>query len=197
MSYLNAVRLSTFKLLGIPDGCGIRSTCWKVLLNYLPYEKNEWKDVLHKQRNAYTQFIKTIIVDPNAAGDGHDHPLSSSPTSIWTGFFKENEVLSQIDKDVRRLCPDLSFFQQPTKFPASFCSQSLRTRVEQANLQSMSVTSSKSGRSELKKPKKKYNDDDAYQILPEGQVKLFNNTSEDGGQSTWVKINFDYLTLVK
>ena len=77
---------------GIPDGCGIRSTCWKILLNYLPYEKTDWKDVLDKQRNAYTQFIKTMIVDPNNAGDGHDHPLSSSPTSIWTGFFKENEV---------------------------------------------------------------------------------------------------------
>lgn len=72
-----------------------------------------------------------MIVDPNAGKDSSDHPLSSSPTSIWSEYFKENEVLSQIDKDVRRLCPDLSFFQQPTKYPATFCSQSLRTRVEQ------------------------------------------------------------------
>lgn len=41
-----------------------------------------------------------------------DHPLSDGPESIWNTFFKDNEVLLQIDKDVRRLCPDISFFQQ-------------------------------------------------------------------------------------
>lgn len=119
---------------GIPDSCGLRSTSWKILLNYLPTNRQHWDEVLSKQRNAYDQFIRTIIVDPNEGEDTSDHPLSSSPTSTWSEFFKENEVLSQIDKDVRRLCPDLSFFQQPTKYPASFCSQSLRTRVEQVSI---------------------------------------------------------------
>ena len=41
-----------------------------------------------------------------------DHPLSDGPESAWSTFFKDNEVLLQIDKDVRRLCPDISFFQQ-------------------------------------------------------------------------------------
>lgn len=41
-----------------------------------------------------------------------DHPLSDGPESAWSIFFKDNEVLLQIDKDVRRLCPDISFFQQ-------------------------------------------------------------------------------------
>ena len=30
-----------------------------------------------------------------------DHPLNSSPDSQWQTFFKDNEVLLQIDKDVR------------------------------------------------------------------------------------------------
>jgi TBC1 domain family member 13 len=30
-----------------------------------------------------------------------DHPLSLSPDSEWQGYFKDNEVLLQIDKDVR------------------------------------------------------------------------------------------------
>lgn len=30
-----------------------------------------------------------------------DHPLNSSPDSLWSTFFKDNEVLLQIDKDVR------------------------------------------------------------------------------------------------
>lgn len=41
-----------------------------------------------------------------------DHPLSDGPESTWSTFFKDNEFLLQIDKDVRRLCPDISFFQQ-------------------------------------------------------------------------------------
>lgn len=41
-----------------------------------------------------------------------DHPLSDVADSSWRTFFKDNEVLLQIDKDVRRLCPDISFFQQ-------------------------------------------------------------------------------------
>ena len=31
----------------------------------------------------------------------HDHPLNSNPGSKWQTFFKDNEVLLQIDKDVR------------------------------------------------------------------------------------------------
>lgn len=44
-----------------------------------------------------------------------DHPLSDGPESAWSTFFKDNEFLLQIDKDVRRLCPDISFFQQVGK----------------------------------------------------------------------------------
>lgn len=47
-----------------------------------------------------------------------DHPLSEGPESSWSTFFKDNETfLLQIDKDARRLCPDISFFQEPTKYP--------------------------------------------------------------------------------
>lgn len=51
---------------------------------------------------------------PPGAGDSisTDHPLSDGPESAWSTFFKDNEFLLQIDKDVRRLCPDISFFQQ-------------------------------------------------------------------------------------
>ena len=30
-----------------------------------------------------------------------DHPLSMNPDSKWQTFFRDNEVLLQIDKDVR------------------------------------------------------------------------------------------------
>lgn len=48
----------------------------------------------------------------NSDNQCSDHPLSDGPESAWSTFFKDNEFLLQIDKDVRRLCPDISFFQQ-------------------------------------------------------------------------------------
>lgn len=52
-----------------------------------------------------------MIVPPGQLPSG-DHPLNANPESAWGAYFKDNEVLLQIDKDVRRLCPDISFFQQ-------------------------------------------------------------------------------------
>ena len=54
-----------------------------------------------------------IVTGPeDKSPEVEDHPLNPNPTSQWQSFFKDNEVLLQIDKDVRRLCPDLTFFQQ-------------------------------------------------------------------------------------
>lgn len=73
-----------------------------------------------------------------------DHPLSINPDSQWSTFFKDNEVLLQIDKDVRRLCPDISFFQQPTEFPcievvSSNDVKRLHTRVQRRVLKCANV----------------------------------------------------------
>lgn len=88
-----------------------------------------------------------MIVTPGSKevnGDVEDHPLSINPDSEWQAFFKDNEVLLQIDKDVRRLCPDISFFQQPTEFPCSVVVNSmdvkrLHRRVERCVLKSANV----------------------------------------------------------
>jgi hypothetical protein len=74
-------------------------------------------------------------------------PLSASPKSEWTSFFKDNEILIQIDKDVRRLCPDLSFFQKPTDFPSDEITQqqSLRKRVANTQLRSQDVYKNRYG----------------------------------------------------
>lgn len=73
-----------------------------------------------------------------------DHPLSINPDSQWQTYFKDNEVLLQIDKDVRRLCPDISFFQQPTEFPCgqivnSLNIKRLHTRVQRSVLKCANV----------------------------------------------------------
>lgn len=73
-----------------------------------------------------------------------DHPLNLNPDSQWQTFFKDNEVLLQIDKDVRRLCPDISFFQRACDFPCEAVVTSkgvrrLHKRVQRTVLSSANV----------------------------------------------------------
>ncbi|XP_034936802.1 TBC1 domain family member 13 [Chelonus insularis] len=137
---------------GIPDEGGLRSLCWKLLLNYLPLTRDDWPDVLKRKRDLYNTFIDDLIVMPGeTAVDGervdvtfHDHPLNSNPGSKWQTFFKDNEVLLQIDKDVRRLCPDISFFQQGTDYPCQAIvnpngPKRLHSRVQHTVLRSANV----------------------------------------------------------
>ena len=49
----------------------------------------------------------------------------------------------------------------------------------------MQVTQSKAGGSQLIKPKKKYSDDDCYQILPQGQVRKENFDLLEGKNALW------------
>ena len=49
------------------------------------------------------------------------------------------QVLLQIDKDVRRLCPDLTFFQQATAHPSPRAGEKLHTRVTQAQLEAQAT----------------------------------------------------------
>ncbi|XP_022833127.1 TBC1 domain family member 13 isoform X1 [Spodoptera litura] len=121
---------------GIPDEKGLRSLVWKILLLYLPHQKSTWKTTLNEKRQNYKHYIDEIIVSP---GGPTDHPLNISPDSSWSTYFKDNEVLLQIDKDVRRLCPDISFFQSATEFPCEEIVNSngvkrLHKRVEQSVL---------------------------------------------------------------
>ena len=56
-------------------------------------------------------MTELILCDP-LQDQKDDHPLNPAPSSQWNVYFRDNEILSQIFKDVRRLYPDISFFQQ-------------------------------------------------------------------------------------
>ncbi|XP_045785014.1 TBC1 domain family member 13 [Maniola jurtina] len=134
---INIEQLQKLAFNGVPEEKGLRSLVWKILLHYIPHEKDAWQSTLVKKRQLYQQFINEIIVSP---GGPADHPLNISPDSSWSTYFKDNEVLLQIDKDVRRLCPDISFFQSATEFPCSEIVNSngvkrLHKRVEQSVLE--------------------------------------------------------------
>ena len=105
---------------GVPDGKGRRAVSWRLLLNYLPPQRSQWNEVLDQQRELYRTLTEEIVLQPLQSSKEHheeDHPLNPNPDSQWQSFFKDNEVLLQIDKDVRRLCPDISFFSQATEYP--------------------------------------------------------------------------------
>lgn len=108
---------------GIPDQ--LRPLCWRLFLDYLPKERHDWKNVLKQQRCDYIELVDNLIVRPGEMEDEHekeqkdlmDHPLASESTSEWVNFFRDNEVLIQIDRDVRRLRPEIQFFQKKTNYP--------------------------------------------------------------------------------
>ncbi|XP_011634941.1 TBC1 domain family member 13 isoform X1 [Pogonomyrmex barbatus] len=151
---IDTASLSKICFHGIPDEPGgLRPLCWKLLLNYLPSTKSSWLETLKRKRELYNTFIEDLIVMPGESNSDdkervdvtlHDHPLNLNPDSKWQTYFKDNEVLLQIDKDVRRLCPDISFFQQGTDYPCQKIvnangQQRLHHRVQHTVLKSANV----------------------------------------------------------
>lgn len=111
-------------------------------------------------------------------------PLNSGPSSEWASYFKDNEILVQIDKDVRRLCPDLFFFQKPTEYPceeikllneSSSKYESLRRRVAKSQLHADEVCKNRLGitslitRSLSGTTPLSFEEQSEYSHLPDGQ----------------------------
>lgn len=135
-------------LSGCPESGGFRSTAWKILLNYLPTDKSLWKSTLSKARTEYEGFLTEFISSKSKSNQSSDHvriqfyfimyfkPLSSDPGSNWREYFDDNSVLLQINKDCRRLYPELDFFRRPTQYPCDIIFKSnikisdLRNRIE-------------------------------------------------------------------
>ncbi|KAA0199137.1 hypothetical protein HAZT_HAZT008112 [Hyalella azteca] len=88
---------------------------------------------VHKRSFSNTSSITNSSSSSNSLCS--DHPLNLSPDSQWVSFFKDNEVLGQIDKDVKRLCPDMCFFQRVTPHPRADTPR-LCTRVTHTPLHS-------------------------------------------------------------
>uniref|UniRef100_A0A8C0G3H6 TBC1 domain family member 13 n=1 Tax=Chelonoidis abingdonii TaxID=106734 RepID=A0A8C0G3H6_CHEAB len=203
MSSLHKSRIAEFQdVLGEPKIVlqKLRELCFsgnnvyvpsvQILLNYLPVEKALWSTLLKKQRELYSQFLKEMIIQPGIAKANlgvsredvtlEDHPLNPNPDSRWNTYFKDNEVLLQIDKDVRRLCPDMAFFQRPTDYPCLLILdpqnefETLRKRVEQTTLKSQTVARNRSGVTNVSSPLKTSapNSLSEYEVLPNGMNEI-------------------------
>ncbi|KAG6419996.1 hypothetical protein SASPL_116510 [Salvia splendens] len=129
---------------GIPDGAGIRSIVWKLLLGYLPPDRSLWPSELAKKRSQYKHFKEELFINPSDITrrlekssheknepDGSpgflsrseithgEHPLSLGESSIWNQFFQDAEILEQIDRDVNRTHPGINFFSGDSAFAKS------------------------------------------------------------------------------
>ncbi|KAF9604774.1 hypothetical protein IFM89_010315 [Coptis chinensis] len=127
---INLLELRRLASQGIPDGAGIRSTVWKLLLSYLPTDRGHWVAELARKRSQYKHFTDELLVNPSEITrkletstrletdeskledkgllprseiPQGEHPLSLGKTSIWNQFFQDTEIIEQIDRDVKRL----------------------------------------------------------------------------------------------
>ncbi|CAL1384498.1 unnamed protein product [Linum trigynum] len=141
---VNVKELRKIASQGLPDGAGIRSTVWKLLLGYLPPERSQWSSELAKKRSQYKIFKDELLMNPSEitrklekstlddepksesrcvlsrSEITHDeHPLSLGKTSVWNQFFQDSEIIEQIDRDVKRTHPDLHFFCGDSSFANS------------------------------------------------------------------------------
>lgn len=166
---------------GVPDEGGRRALCWKLLLNYLPLTTSQWNDTLNKKRSQYRHFVEEMVVEPARLSkrnesdqiDVADHPLNPNPDSQWGSFFKDNEVLAQIDKDVRRLCPDIMFFQRGTDYPCRLIVddpevERLHRRVTHATLKASHVTRKGLGITKMESSNRRTTTVEDYHPLPPG-----------------------------
>ncbi|XP_076037568.1 TBC1 domain family member 13 isoform X2 [Oratosquilla oratoria] len=169
-------QLKKYCFSGVPDEGGRRSLCWRLLLSYLPLIRSQWPETLNKKRAQYKQFVEEMVVSPARLSklNHHveDHPLNPNPDSQWGSFFKDNEVLLQIDRDVRRLCPDMMFFQRGTDYPCVAIVddpeiERLHRRVTHSKLNSISVTRSRQGITKMEEVNRKMAAQD-YQPLAAG-----------------------------
>lgn len=140
---VNMRELRRLAAQGLPDGAGIRSTVWKLLLGYLPSDRGLWSSELAKRRSQYKHFKEELLMNPSEVTRMSDdspslelncedrgvlsrseiphgeHPLSLGKTSIWNQFFQDTEIIEQIDRDVKRTHPDMNFFSGDSPFAKS------------------------------------------------------------------------------
>ncbi|XP_042407675.1 TBC1 domain family member 13-like isoform X2 [Zingiber officinale] len=119
-----------------------RSIVWKLLLGYLPTQKHLWEEELVKNRLRFSELKREHLVNPsehstedelvnstrhcqdNDTGgllcrreiSNGDHPLCLANGSFWNQYFKDAEIVEQIDRDLHRTHQDLNFFSGNSSF---------------------------------------------------------------------------------
>ncbi|XP_029938129.1 TBC1 domain family member 5 isoform X3 [Salarias fasciatus] len=116
--FLNSNYLARIRQAGISGrlrSSRFRSVCWKLYLEALPEDKNQWINKTKELRAQYEKIKETHITNPRKAAGQQDlvvnNPLSQDEGSLWNKFFQDKELKGMIKQDVLRTFPEIRYFQ--------------------------------------------------------------------------------------
>jgi TBC1 domain family protein 5 len=101
-------------LAGRNRGAAFRGVCWRLFLDVLPENRDEWRAVTDKARAEYQLCLDTLFVDPTKAENidlALNNPLSQEDDSPWQKYFQDSELKDEIRRDVSRTYPEVEYFQ--------------------------------------------------------------------------------------
>lgn len=92
-----------------------RSLCWRVFLNVLPTNKDEWLVKIKSLRENY-HFLKEKYHTSERLQDSSidlaiNNPLSQAEESPWNQHFQDTELRKVVQQDVIRVFPEVEYFQ--------------------------------------------------------------------------------------
>ncbi|EGR32537.1 TBC1 domain protein [Ichthyophthirius multifiliis] len=116
---INIQKLKSKSKKGIPNTIkGLRPLIWKILLNYLPKQRQKWVQTLQNSQQSYIQFLQDFLKKINKPEENKNitdhHPLNTQENNIWTQYFQDHEIFSQIEKDTERTRQEIEFFTKLT-----------------------------------------------------------------------------------
>ena len=92
-----------------------RSLCWRVFLNVLPSNSQQWTSSIHTLRENYKFLVDKFHTAQRLQDSSIDlninNPLSQAEDSPWNQHFQDTELRRLVEQDVNRVFPDLEFFQ--------------------------------------------------------------------------------------
>ena len=107
-----------------------RSTCWRLLLQCVPQERERWRDAIVNSRQLYADLRGMVMLNPRRLAKvdvtrvnplsldedvgGHEFERGVMIQNPWTQYFVDNDLRTSIHQDVMRTFPELEYFQNPT-----------------------------------------------------------------------------------
>jgi hypothetical protein len=113
---INQGKLRNMAATGIPEHQGVRGVVWRLLLRTLPLDTESWPHVLLGKRKTYTVWCDEYFLSGSAtlkrpvSSPGTDDPLSETNNPVWRQYWSDCQLMEEIEKDVIRTHPDISFF---------------------------------------------------------------------------------------
>ena len=117
---------------GLPDDLPeLRSLVWKINLGYLPYDVNEWDQILKSKRLAYQKYKDFIVQNLEKEiklFDGYQKLTKQEKIALDKKTHKS--VLEEICKDTNRTHTEMSFFFKPIDENNTFTEEQIIELVE-------------------------------------------------------------------